>query len=277
MQNTLQQEFLTPSVKKIPLCVFNIIFVFLLCSCSNSSHRAPVSSVDQPPSTKLHTHHVIKGDTLYSIAARYKVEYKKILYINNIKPPYNIYPGQVIYLQRVRVLQPNDINQVTLAVTPSTKSGQKNNAKKVENRVINPPLAPLVVKTQAVKSSSLVWSWPIKGRLISLFNSDGGLSKGIDIAAKLGESVRAAADGEVVYSGSGLRGYGKLLIIKHQYSYLSAYAHNSHLLAKEGDIVKRGQVVAQVGASGIGVNDVKLHFEIRRDGVPVNPVTILPR
>ncbi|MDZ7925518.1 MAG: peptidoglycan DD-metalloendopeptidase family protein [Marinagarivorans sp.] len=277
MKNTQEQQFLTPGVKKIPLCLFNILLVISLFSCSNSAHRAPVSNMNQPPSTKLHTHQVSKGDTLYSIAARYGIEYKNLCNINNIKPPYHIYPGQVIHLQGARFRQSNDINQVALGVTPSTKSGQKNYAKKSQSRVINQPLAPLAVKTQAVKSSSLVWSWPVKGRLISLFNSGNGLSKGIDIAAKLGESVRAAADGEVVYSGSGLRGYGKLLIIKHQYSYLSAYAHNSHLLAKEGDIVKRGQVIAQVGASGIGVNDVKLHFEIRRDGVPVNPVTILPR
>jgi lipoprotein NlpD len=171
----------------------------------------------------------------------------------------------------------NDAKNVDLHVVSGVKSTQVKQPSKVVSRVENPPSTPLAVKTQAVKSNSLVWSWPVNGRLISLFNSDGGLSKGIDIAAKLGESVRAAADGEVVYSGSGLRGYGKLLIIKHQYSYLSAYAHNSRLLAKEGDVVKRGQVVAEVGASGIGINDVKLHFEIRRDGVPVNPVTILPR
>ena len=277
MPNTAKQRFLTVSVKKIPLCVFSILLISLLSSCSSSPHRAPVSSVEQPASNKLDNHIVSKGDTLYSIAWRYGLDHKNLSEINSIKPPYGIYPGQVIRLKGVQMRQPNDAKNVAVASVSNVKSAPKQQASQVVSRVKKPTSKPLDVKTQAVKSSSLVWSWPIKGRLISQFNSNGGLSKGIDIAAKLGESVRAAADGEVVYSGSGLRGYGKLLIIKHQYSYLSAYAHNSHLIAKEGDVVKRGQIVAEVGASGIGVNDVKLHFEIRRDGVPVNPVTILPR
>ncbi len=277
MPNTAKQRFLTVSVKKIPLCVFSILLISLLSSCSSSPHRAPVSSVEQPASNKLDNHIVSKGDTLYSIAWRYGLDHKNISEINRIKPPYCIYPGQVIRLKGVQMRQSNDAKNVAIVSVSNVKIAPKQQASQVVSRVKKPTSKPLDVKTQAVKSSSLVWSWPIKGRLISQFNSNGGLSKGIDIAAKLGESVRAAADGEVVYSGSGLRGYGKLLIIKHQYSYLSAYAHNSHLIAKEGDVVKRGQIVAEVGASGIGVNDVKLHFEIRRDGVPVNPVTILPR
>jgi lipoprotein NlpD len=106
------------------------------------------------------------------------------------------------------------------------------------------------------------------------FNPSAGLNKGIDIQGKLGEPVVAAADGEVVYSGTGLRGYGKLLIVKHNEQYLSAYAHNRVLLVAEGDRVKAGQKIAEVGFSG--TNTAKLHFEIRLDGKPVNPLQYLP-
>jgi lipoprotein NlpD len=110
---------------------------------------------------------------------------------------------------------------------------------------------------------------------LSSFQGNNGLNKGIDLGGKLGEPVLAAASGQVVYSGSGLRGYGKLLIIKHNETFLSAYAHNDRLLVKEGDLVKVGQRIADMGSSG--TDRVKLHFEIRRDGTPVDPLKFLPR
>jgi lipoprotein NlpD len=119
------------------------------------------------------------------------------------------------------------------------------------------------------------WRWPASGRVLVPFNGNNGLNKGIDIDGNLGQPVLAAAAGEVVYAGSGLRGYGKLLIIKHNQNYLSAYAHNQRLLVQEGDVVKMGQRVADMGSSG--TDRVKLHFEIRRDGTPVDPMRYLPR
>ena len=110
---------------------------------------------------------------------------------------------------------------------------------------------------------------------MSSFQGSNALNKGIDLGGKLGEPVLAAADGQVVYSGSGLRGYGKLLIVKHNETFLSAYAHNDRLLVKEGDFVKAGQRIADMGSSG--TDRVKLHFEIRRDGTPVDPLKFLPR
>ena len=120
---------------------------------------------------------------------------------------------------------------------------------------------------------AVVWAWPAAGRLVA-GDSDGGTPKGIAIAGKTGQPVSAAAPGRVVYSGAGLRGYGKLIIIKHNKEYLSVYAHNSELLVKEGDNVTRGQRIAEMGGTDSDI--VKLHFEIRRYGKPTDPLKLLP-
>ncbi len=285
-------------VKKVSLYVNAFLYILLafLCgpSCASQSNKAPISSVSQPASAMISHHVVAKGDTLYAIAWRYSLDYKHLSKINKITPPYAIKPGQVIQLAGVAPRVPYRVSQrkvrqvkaraPTVAAQPkATKSVTPAQAKpplKIQpsipkNRSKKSTSAPLAVKTSTVKSKSLVWSWPVKGKLVSSFSVGKGLNKGIDIAAKLGESVRAAADGQVVYAGSGLRGYGNLIIVKHQNSYLSAYAHNSLLLAKEGDDVTRGEKIAEVGGSGAAA--VKLHFEIRRDGVPVDPLKYLPR
>lgn len=111
--------------------------------------------------------------------------------------------------------------------------------------------------------------------MIAPFQGDSGLNKGIDLSGKLGEPVLAAASGRVVYAGSGLSGYGKLLIIKHNETFLSAYAHNDEISVKEGDLVKGGQRIADMGSSG--TDRVKLHFEIRSEGSPVDPLKYLPK
>lgn len=272
MSDAYYQRILSLSVKKTALLLFNILVAILCVSCSSHAHRAPVSSVDQPQSLKVNSHHVARGDTLYAIAWRYNLDYKNLAEINGIRPPYSILPGQKIRLKGVAVRKPY---QARVAAAKTVKRPPTPSPRKPAPRIKKETYTPLVVKSQSVKSGPLVWSWPVDGRVVSPFRSGKGLNKGIDIAAKLGESVHAAADGEVVYAGSGLRGYGKLLIVKHQNSYLSAYAHNSQLLAKEGQNVKRGQKIAEVGASG--TTTVKLHFEIRKDGVPVDPVKYLPR
>ncbi|WP_347329774.1 peptidoglycan DD-metalloendopeptidase family protein [Marinimicrobium locisalis] len=115
----------------------------------------------------------------------------------------------------------------------------------------------------------------MKGRVLSAFGASTGLNQGIDIDGKLGDSVLAAAAGQVVYAGNGLRGYGNLVIIKHNDTFLSAYAHNRRLTVSEGDSVKAGEVIAEMGATG--ADSVRLHFEIRRDGKPVDPIGYLPK
>ena len=118
----------------------------------------------------------------------------------------------------------------------------------------------------------MVFIWPVAGSMISGF--DEVKNKGVDIAGKPGDAVLAAADGKVVYAGAGLRGYGNLVILKHNNTYLTAYAHNQALLVKEDQTVRKGQKVAEMGNSD--ADRVKLHFEIRRQGKPVDPMKYLP-
>ena len=124
----------------------------------------------------------------------------------------------------------------------------------------------------AVSGDEIGWIWPANGKTVANF-SEGG-SKGVDIAGKTGDPVIAAGDGKVVYSGTGLRGYGKLVIIKHNNTYLSAYAHNQNILVKEGQSVSKGQKIAEMGNTD--ADQVKLHFEVRRQGKPVDPLKYLP-
>ena len=256
--------------------VFIILIILgLLLGCVSHS-SAPVVDRSQTSAKIPATHVVIPGDTLFSIAWRYGLKYEMLAEYNGIKPPYIIRPSQVIRLDLARpgVSSPTRATQVNSRQTPPAP----------------PPAAPPQVtqpsqikQTPKIQPSQQVsafngapqWRWPATGPLLSSFQSNSGLNKGIDIGGKLGEPVLAAASGKVVYSGSGLRGYGKLLIIKHNETFLSAYAHNNVLRVKEGDIVKVGQVIAEMGSSG--TDRVKLHFEIRRDGTPVDPMKFLPR
>jgi lipoprotein NlpD len=135
--------------------------------------------------------------------------------------------------------------------------------------VVTPPSTPAVDPNAPV-----VWDWPASGNMIGRFSDASGDNKGIDLAGAEGDPVQAAADGEVVYAGSGLLRYGDLVILKHNERFLSAYAHNSEILVKEGDRVTRGQKIAALGSSGIDRN--MLHFEIRLDGKPVDPLSYLP-
>ena len=118
----------------------------------------------------------------------------------------------------------------------------------------------------------MAWIWPASGKTVGTYGESG--NKGVDIAGKTGDPVLAAADGKVVYSGTGLRGYGKLVILKHNATYLSAYAHNQTILVKEGQSVTKGQKIAEMGNSD--TDQVKLHFEVRRQGKPVDPLKYLP-
>jgi lipoprotein NlpD len=123
-----------------------------------------------------------------------------------------------------------------------------------------------------LNSGGVSWRWPASGKVVGTFVAGDQTRQGVDIAGSNGASVTAAADGSVVYSGNGLLGYGELIIVKHSTSFLSAYGHNRKRLVKEGDTVKAGQAIAEMGGS----NRQMLHFEIRRNGKPVNPLEYLP-
>jgi lipoprotein NlpD len=254
------------------LRVFGMLTILcLMVGCS--SH--PVATVDERSNQHLYkgkVHSVKAGDTLFSIAWRYGVDYKKLAEFNGIRPPYTIYPAQKIRVDlRAAKGQNKNLGNSSVAVKKSPAKA----AVSEENRSIKrSDISPKSTSTSAVQGTPK-WQWPASGKLVALFQGESGLHKGIDLSGKLGEPVLAAASGRVVYAGSGLSGYGKLLIIKHNDTFLSAYAHNDEISVKEGDSVKAGQRIADMGSSG--TDRVKLHFEIRSEGSPVDPLKFLPK
>ena len=235
--------------------------------------RAGVASARAPATSGQHV--VQRGDTLYSIAFRFGWDWQTLAQRNNIAAPYVIKAGQIIRFDG-RAQSPSVASRVA-RVSSSPRA-------KPQPVAMRPASRPTSVSTQSAAKTPVSappatftgrWTWPAKGTVIGRFSSNGSLNKGIDIAGDLGEPVVAASDGSVVYAGSGLRGYGELVIIKHSDTYVSAYGHNRKLLVREGQQVKVGQVIAEMGSTG--TDRVKLHFEIRRQGKPVDPQQYLPK
>jgi lipoprotein NlpD len=210
---------------------------------------------------------VLPGDTLYSIAFETRHDYRTLARWNHIPAPYRIEVGE-----RIRLTAPR---HVRVAPAPTGRP--------IASHPISPPVA-LARPVQGLRAapaprvSVVHWIWPARGTIKETFGR-GPLSgrpgnRGIDILGRPGEPVRAAAAGRVVYRGSRLPGYGKLIIIKENNEYLSAYAHNARIEVEEGAIVRQGEVIAIMGDSG--TDRVELEFEIRRRGIPVNPLRYLP-
>ena len=273
----------------------------------------PVMDSDAEPSTRIYI--VQKGDTLYSIAFLHGVDYRDVAEWNHLDNPAAIKIGQALQLHtgtapkeesRTIVLTPAISSPTTtsspvisspaIPSTVETKSSPKvgkvvysdkalAQAEAMQNEVTPvavtaPVVAPVVVAKPTVvpvrpvdDEDPLDWGMPTSGKVVAGF-SENDNRKGIDIVGQRGQAVLASAAGKVVYSGSGLRGYGKLVIIKHNKTYLSAYAHNDQILVKEGQNVKKGQKIAEMGNTD--TDQVKLHFEIRKLGKPVDPAKYLP-
>jgi len=255
----------------------------MVAGCSStSSQTASVAEQQGPERVTTGSHKVNQGDTLWSIAFRFGWDWKELAQLNGIQPPYMIYPGQVIRFDSGPVIAPVAVAPPVVA-QPASKTSGKNRKPTTNTRPVAPVTAAVVPAAVAPVSlatptpsaaSSADWAWPAKGDIISRFSSNGSLNKGIDIAGQLGQPVLAAAEGTVVYAGSGLRGYGELVIIKHNDTFVSAYGHNQRLLVREGQQVKIGQTIAEMGSTG--TDRVKLHFEIRRQGKPTDPLQYLP-
>lgn len=255
----------------------------LLSGCMSSTKTTHVQVIDRnaesaPRQPVYGGQYVVQpGDTLYGIAFRYGWDWKRLAAHNNIQAPYTIRPGQRL---RFGAVAANPVASVKPA-NPPARVVTKTAPKAVTAPASTPKPVPSVVKntvtnTPAVPAKSASgWAWPASGTLIGRYASNGSLNKGIDISGQLGQPVLAASNGTVVYAGSGLRGYGELVIIKHSDIYVSAYGHNRRLLVREGQQVKAGQAIAEMGSSG--TDRVKLHFEIRRQGKPVDPLQYLPR
>lgn len=249
--------------------------IVVLTACSSFS---PGSDSDQSGQYgyKGRIHTVNRGETLVSIALRYGIGYKELADFNGIKPPYTIYPGQPI---RVDIHAARGWADGRNKSAGSSRDGGgavgRGKVPEKNSRSLNKTKNPDLSSKNTFAAGTVKWQWPASGKLLAQFQGENGLNKGIDINGNLGEPVLAAASGQVVYAGSGLSGYGNLLIIKHSDTFLSAYAHNRNLLVKEGESVKAGQRIADMGSSG--TDRVKLHFEIRSDGNPVDPLKYLPK
>lgn len=258
-------------VKRVlPQILLLLVAILLLEACSHKGVYTKGyfrrGNAYKPPTTvtkKNSSYYIVqKGETLYSIAWQRGYDHRQLAYWNGIKPPYTIFP-----LQRIRITPLK--SSATRVPTSSSKPARTYKAYKPQKKQKK------VYKSKKPSWKKLVWSWPTQGRLITTFSHNDAGRKGVDISGRLGQSVRAAAAGKVVYSGSGLRGYGNLIIVKHNEEFFSAYAHNKKNLVKENQIIKAKQKIADMGKSG--TDRVKLHFEVRRDGKPVNPLRYLPK
>ena len=273
----------------------------------------PATPQIAPSTNGLHT--VARGDTLYAIAFANGLDYREIAIWNQLESPDRILVGQVLRLTppagavEIKPLDDEPAPSARpLAEPPVVREPQaqllaysETNWAQVSAARPSPPAVPVAASptpsasasptpapaaaaaTQPVAAKPAAvapaagaavdsWLWPVDGTVIGRFGAAGG--KGIDIAGARNTPVRAVASGKVVYSGSGLRGYGRLLIVKHAGEFLSAYAHNETILVKEGDMVTAGQKIALMGDSD--ADRVELHFEIRRYGKPLDPLTYLP-
>ncbi len=235
------QTLLSP-YKRLAVVIVALLSLF---ACAHNTY-APVVDLQPMQAVMSGSHTVQAGENLYSISVRYARDYRELAASNNIPAPYILSVGQTIHLAP-QIASP----------APASPSAPAQNAATV---IAAPSAQPIDH-----------WQWPAQGELIAKFSSK---SNGLKIAGQAGDKVVAAADGRVVYSGAGLRGYGQLIIIKHNDTYLTAYAHNQRLLVNEGEHVTRGTQIAEMGDTE--ADSVRLHFEIRREGSPIDPLSYLP-
>ncbi|HEU5436778.1 MAG TPA: peptidoglycan DD-metalloendopeptidase family protein [Telluria sp.] len=288
----------------------------LLSACSTTTRRAPIvdraspaaasrsapapAAVERVREDARGTYTVRRGDTLLRIALDHGQNYRDVVAWNNLADPNDIKVDQVLRVappEQVAAVQTSPIAMpdsrpaapsVPKKIAPRGEKRpysdatlaelKKDDAAKAADKpeaVAAVPAAPAIAPGSVVRADDdekLSWMWPSDGKIVATF--DEGKNKGIDIAGKPGQQVMAAGAGKVMYAGSGIRGYGNLVIVKHSNSLLSAYAHNRSIVVKEGQNVNKGQMIAEMGDSDS--DSVKLHFEIRQQGKPVDPSRFLP-
>lgn len=294
-----------------------VSLLFLLSACASSLHQAPVvershetvkeerNPAPETPTVKpvvdnRPTYTVKRGDTLLRIAFDLGLNYRDIVAWNSLSNPNDIKVDQVLFVgppdssgvAKATPINPNqnvEVRNLT-PINPSTNKTSPRGDKKVYSETAlaemqkadsgsSTPIQTAKVETPAVKpvekvvTETIEWMWPTEGKALSTFDEQRG--KGIDISGKLGQDVFAVAPGKVIYEGNAMRGYGNIIIVKHANNYLSAYAHNKTNLVKEGQPVARGQKIAEMGNTD--AESVKLHFEIRQAGKPVDPLKLLPQ
>jgi len=275
----------------LPLRRLAVLFLgtLLLGGCASRSPAPVVDRYTKPPPAEIPVdglHRVYRGDTLYGIAFKYGLDYRTLASWNGIAAPYVIYPDQILRLRpptrssaaTTRGVRQPSVSTRTDTTPPASRTAPpkptgKEPAPQKSTAATSPPAAKPPANNGS--SGSSTWAWPLQGRLLRTFKADDPSRNGIDIVGEEGSPVFSASSGQVVYSGNGLIGYGELVIIKHDDAMLSAYAHNRRRLVAEGDSISQGQKIAEVGRNDR--NEPVLHFEIRRDGKPVDPLKYLPR
>ena len=266
--------------------------VFIISACSSRHTPAPIVDIQSAQqlnkknrdSIKASQYIVQKGETLYSIAWRANSDVRSLAKLNKMHAPYNIFPGQKIFLS-AKLSKVNQGSSYSKKLNKSSGTTSKKMHKKAlalnkkqaygEN-VSNGKISKNNHVNGRVFSNKIrKWRWPTYGKVIAKFSTATQGNKGIDIAGQRGNRVVAAAAGKVVYAGDALRGYGNLIIIKHNDDYLSAYAHNDRILVKEQQRVKAGDLIAKMGNTD--AQRFMLHFEVRFRGKSVNPLKYLPK
>lgn len=263
------------------------VIAIFLASCASPNGPAPVSSIStaskkyEKPKIDGARYRVKRGDTLFSIAFAAGMSHKALALKNNISKPYTIYPGMWLNLSSEK--QPNKIVKKTGAskkwqkrVDSQKKATYSRTVTKPKRSTKKPSRTSNRVSINGGKAKKIAkWIWPAKGRVVSVYSASSQGNKGIDIAGLKGSNIIASAAGKVVYAGSALKGYGNLIIIKHNDDFLSAYAHNDQIFVKEKQQIRQGQLIAKMGKTES--KTVQLHFEIRFRGKSVNPANYLPK
>ncbi|MDT0593287.1 peptidoglycan DD-metalloendopeptidase family protein [Glaciecola petra] len=274
-------------IKSLLLFVSTLL---LLAACSSQHNPAPVISLSTKVATPQNLtviegneYIVQKGDTLFAIAFYSGNDYQYLSKINNIPAPYIITKGQLIRLKA-------DVNNQDINKNIAPEQGERKLSKiqvdhtkqqaygvnKKEIHRKNQDKKQIASNNTDIKAKAIKdWIWPAIGTHTIATVGDDGSKRGLDIKGRLGTEIKASAKGKVVYAGNALKGYGNLIIIKHNDEYLSAYAHNEAILVREQMYVKQGQKIATMGSSG--ASDVMLHFEIRKKGKSVDPFRYLPK
>jgi len=267
-----------------------------LSACTSRFSPAPVSNISTFNEVLQRNKHTIKsskyivkkGDTLYSIAWRANSQVHNIAQLNKISSPYRIYPNQTLFIVQPSTKKTKKTTHNKVSVKKPTKSStfipqksSKNtlasNKKQAYGKIVAVQKSSQKGNRSPTPFSKKVdqFQWPVNGKVIEYFSSNDQGNKGIDLAGSRGTKIKASAQGKVVYAGNALRGYGKLIIIKHNEDYLSAYAHNDQILVKEQQLINGGEYIATMGDTD--ANKVMLHFEIRFRGKSVNPMKYLPK
>lgn len=289
------------AVRRVPLSFIHIakytfayfLFGTVLFSCSSRNSPAPVSSISvlgerNKDSINSPQYTVKKGETLFSIAWRSNNDVRKIAQLNKISSPYVIHPGQKLLLVAPKSKKSPQASKNKLVHKKPTKNSTHNTKNDIKNTLASTKkqaygenvntrksYGKSTLATESFSQKISQWQWPVKGKVVEYFSSRVQGNKGIDITGRRGTKIKSSAKGKVVYAGNALRGYGKLIIIKHNDDYLSAYAHNDHILVKEQQFINAGDVIATMGDTD--ANKVMLHFEVRFRGKSVDPLKYLPK